>query len=285
MLGIQPYPVMAEVLGWLLYVVPLTIFVAWPPGRVVPMRALRAWLGLVGVVGLGAAALIVATAPSVRVPAPATGTGATAASILSRGDHLVLRTADQQPLTHQVGATTDLRLEHGSATNTSGIDSTTYRIALPSGPARATSLPTATVARLNGGRLPLGVRPVKGQVSAMVSDPRTLSVTVEPRSRRVLAMSWTQAERAQLASSFGQKTALAKPLASATTGLPAAATSAAVAAAHHDLETWKARDSRLSLAWLAGLLGGAGLIGLGLSLIRRRTAPSVTQATSTLAHT
>jgi len=32
-LGIQPYPTTGEVVGWLLYAVPMTLFVLWPQGR------------------------------------------------------------------------------------------------------------------------------------------------------------------------------------------------------------------------------------------------------------
>ncbi len=32
-LGIQPYPVWIEVIGWLAYLVPMTIIVAWPSRR------------------------------------------------------------------------------------------------------------------------------------------------------------------------------------------------------------------------------------------------------------
>lgn len=285
MLGIQPYPVMAEVLGWLLYVVPLIAFVAWPPGRPTPVAALRVALGSVGVVGIGAAVLIALATPSVRIPAPPTGAGAISAALLSKGGHIAVRTADQQPLTHRVGATTDIVLEHGSATNTSGIDSLSYRVALPAAPAHPATLSADTVARLNGGRLPLGVRPDKGRVSATITEPRTLSLTIEPHTRRVLAMTWTQTEQAQLSSSFGQQTPLARPLDSAITGLTAADTSAALAAARHDRSTLETRSAQLSLAWLSGLIGAAGLLGLGLSLVRRPASAGVTRTTSTLAHT
>ena len=40
MLGVQSHPVTIEVIGWLLYLVPVGCYVAWPPGRDVPARAL-----------------------------------------------------------------------------------------------------------------------------------------------------------------------------------------------------------------------------------------------------
>src|SRR5581483_5569624 len=40
MLGIQQHPVTIEVVGWLVYLIPVGLYVAWPPGRRVPTRAL-----------------------------------------------------------------------------------------------------------------------------------------------------------------------------------------------------------------------------------------------------
>ena len=40
MLGIQSHPVVIEVLGWLVYLIPVGCYVAWPPGKAVPARAL-----------------------------------------------------------------------------------------------------------------------------------------------------------------------------------------------------------------------------------------------------
>ncbi len=38
-LGIQPTPTVVEVIGWLAYLVPVGLYVGWPPGRRVPWRA------------------------------------------------------------------------------------------------------------------------------------------------------------------------------------------------------------------------------------------------------
>jgi high-affinity iron transporter len=57
MLGLQPKPTVGETLGWLLYAIPFTIFVAWPArgatnGPRLPMRALRRTGGVAGVLTL-----------------------------------------------------------------------------------------------------------------------------------------------------------------------------------------------------------------------------------------
>ena len=33
MLGLQPTPTVIEVVGWLAYLIPVAVFIAWPPGR------------------------------------------------------------------------------------------------------------------------------------------------------------------------------------------------------------------------------------------------------------
>jgi high-affinity iron transporter len=42
-LGIQPMPAVVEVIGWLAYLLPVGLYVGWPPGRRVPWRAV--WRG------------------------------------------------------------------------------------------------------------------------------------------------------------------------------------------------------------------------------------------------
>ena len=44
-LGIQAMPTVVEVVGWLLYLVPVGLYVGWPPGRRVPWRAVS-WASL-----------------------------------------------------------------------------------------------------------------------------------------------------------------------------------------------------------------------------------------------
>jgi high-affinity iron transporter len=54
MLGVQPRPVVIEVIGWLVYLIPVGLYVAWPPGRSVPKRAASRALLIAGVVAPGA---------------------------------------------------------------------------------------------------------------------------------------------------------------------------------------------------------------------------------------
>ena len=116
MLGIQPYPVMAEILGWLLYAIPVVVFVAWPPGRAVPHRALRSTLAGIGALGLVVGGAIAWSAPSVTTPVAATGSGALQASIVDADGGPALRTIDQHPLAGTSGSQITLPLGSGSLT-------------------------------------------------------------------------------------------------------------------------------------------------------------------------
>ncbi len=291
MLGLWPFPVMAEVLGWLLYVVPLIVFVAWPPGRAVPMRALRATLAGVGVLGLGAAGILVATAPSVSTPAPASGSGQFRSSIVTAGGNLAVRTSDA-PLRHQLDHPLDnpdmiatMPLGDGVLTSVGPIRAETYQVTRPGAAAFTTRLPVAQVADLNGGRMPLGVVAEKGTVAARITDARILTVVVEPETRRVLSSSWHETVHASLIGSSGQAIPVSKPMRTESASMSAADTAAARAAVTADLDTLATRDHRLSLAWLCGLLGAAALLGLGISLLPRGRASRVTSPTPSLTST
>lgn len=68
MLGLQPHPVAIEVIGWLLYVVPVACYVAMRPN--VPLRARRASI-LAALAGAAALSLFVAATSHDLRPAPA----------------------------------------------------------------------------------------------------------------------------------------------------------------------------------------------------------------------
>src|SRR3954470_8286819 len=72
MLGLQSRPVVIELVGWLLYLVPVGLYVAWPPGRrVSPRTASRVLLATAAVLAVGTAVLAI-TAPSAPGQASAT---------------------------------------------------------------------------------------------------------------------------------------------------------------------------------------------------------------------
>jgi FTR1 family protein len=105
MLGIQPHPVVAEVAGWLVYLVPVGCYVAWPPGKAVPARAL-ARACTVGAAAAGLAAVLLATlAPGRPSARPTLTADAITAQVTSRtAAAATVRTQAQQPVAGHVGA-------------------------------------------------------------------------------------------------------------------------------------------------------------------------------------
>jgi len=226
------------------------------------------------VLGLVAAGILAASAPSVTTPAPATGSGDLRASIVTQSGHLALRTTSG-----------DVPMTSGVLTSVGPITAETYTITEPVAGGGQTTLPVAKAAALNNGRMPLGVLATRGTVKAKLTTTRVATVVVEPKTQRVLSLSWQETKKAELVGTSGQLIAVAKPMASATTAMSQSDTEAARLAATTDLKTLADRSDRLSIAWLVGLLGAAAVIGLGLSLVRLRAPSRVTKPTPSLIKT
>ncbi len=273
MLGIQPFPVLAEVLGWLLYVIPVGLFVAWPPGRAVPRRALRLGLATGAALGLGLAAVVATTLPSASSIALTTS----AASVVTRhGNDLVLRTATRAPLEGTVGETRTFDLAHVGSSELRGLTVETYATtftATGTGPDRVGAV---DLARLNGGRLPLGVPSTQDVLPARYRDTVDLRVSVDPRTNTVLGLTWKQSRYVVVTGSSGQQISTANPLTSATYALPRAAARAALAHARQVASVDDEREHGWALGWLVGILGVTCAAALALSFVRRRTPEAPT---------
>src|SRR4051794_34001551 len=158
MLGIQSHPVVVEVLGWLAYLVPVGLYVAWPPGRAVPARVLARSAAIGAVVAGVAAALLATAAPGRPGSPPATTDGRFGAQVVETSTgSVVVRTQARRPVTGEVGGLTDIRLTRTGSARPAGVTTDVYRARIPAAATgRPTSLPAAELARLNGGRLPIG---------------------------------------------------------------------------------------------------------------------------------
>src|SRR5262249_49132618 len=150
-------PVLAEVLGWLCYLVPVGLYVAWPPGRTVPHRRLAAVLTSAAVASIIAALILVMNAPAAMNTKPVTSDQRISARVLSAsGDGVVV----QAQLRH--GATpSTLRLQSTGLTRHLGVLTAVYSTtaAAPASRSLPATMTVEQVSTLNGGRLPLGVRP------------------------------------------------------------------------------------------------------------------------------
>ncbi|MGI8678534.1 MAG: iron uptake transporter permease EfeU [Jatrophihabitans sp.] len=296
MLGLQPHPVTIEAVGWLVYLVPVGLYVAWPPGRGVPLRAIVRGALAVGVAATVAAVVLATFTPSPPAAHPVTRADGVTASVASRSARsAVVRTEQRRPVTGSTGSLSSFRVSAAAAFERhAGLDTQRF-VATSTGASRTgrpTTLPIQRVAALNGSRLPTGLRSAQGQVPASYQDVVTLTVWLDPRNDRVIDLRWTQ-RIAVVAGTAANHATLATPLASATVTLPAAARTVAVDTAGRDHA--RLDDRALMRAWAGRcmtLAALAFLVALGCWLaVRRRIGtppahtPGVPQpVTSTSAH-
>jgi high-affinity iron transporter len=282
MLGIQDHPVLIEVVGWLAYLVPVGLYVAWPPNRRLSRRTLIRAASAVAGIGAVATALLVLPAPAVPAPNPTTRAGAVSAQLLGTpSDTATVRTEPQSPAsaggstaTAQPAASIALR-RTGSEVH-GGLATDVYTASRPGTAAasRPKQLTYQQVAALNGGRLPLGVRVQDSNtpVGVQYSDTSVLTVWVEPRTGRIVDLRWTETVLATLTDTQVGAVPLDQPVATAASALPAAAASSATAAAQHDLAAVNHRSSLFAGAWTTAIIAAIALLVLLVLLARRPAA-------------
>jgi high-affinity iron transporter len=278
MLGIQSHPVVVEVVGWLVYLIPVGCYVAWPPGKAVPARALARGAVLVAAAGAVTAAVLAALAPA-RPPAhPTTTAAGVSARVVADGSGvLTVRTERQSPVSRTVGAPATFRLDPLGSAARAGITTETFRANVPAAPpaGRPGTLPAAEIARLNGGRLPIGLG-ASAQYPVGYRSALTLTAWLDTRTGRIVDLAWAERVTAAVRTAAGSQ-ALPVPVVSARTALPARAVTAAAAAAHDARSTLDTRSLLLAPAWCAGVVAAAALLAAaGFQLAgRRRPEPVV----------
>jgi high-affinity iron transporter len=157
MLGMQPTPVVIEVVGWLVYLVPVGAYVAWPPGKTICTRRTTVALGSLGLAAAVAAIGCAVAAPT-RPAVAAAGSSqvrVTTAGPLGVQSSQPARVATTAGPTSQARATTITRdgVTLRSITKTAkATESTDQFAALP------TTLTPSDLRRLGGGRIPIGIQ-------------------------------------------------------------------------------------------------------------------------------
>ncbi|WP_375489437.1 iron uptake transporter permease EfeU [uncultured Jatrophihabitans sp.] len=285
MLGIQDHPVVIEVVGWLLYLIPVGLYVAWPPGKAVPARALARVAGVAALLTAVAAVLLAALAPAAPAARPTTSARSVSAQVNSRDtSSATVRTEAQDPVHGTVGAAQEFRLPAAGRARHDGVDADVFRIATD---VPTTDLPTTLsldkVAQLNGGRLPIGLvqfgASAPTDLTAAYRGTRTLTVWLDTRTDRVLDLAWT--EQIALSVRAGDRTvALDRPYANATSRLPATAARAAVASANAAHTTIDDRSRLHTLAAWCAVLAVLALLVAAAALLAARRRAAETAVTS-----
>jgi len=284
MLGLQAHPVTIEVVGWLVYLIPVALYVSWPSGRRAPLRGTVVTGAAVAVGGAVAALLCALLAPSAPTDRPTlqaqTTQGAVTARVEARGgDTATISATALDP----IGAGhVDAVGRYGLTSQ--GIESHAGRaleryISAPRASAvttRPATLSLAQAAALNGGRLPIGMQTTGfTSVGASYTQKTVLTAWLDTRTARIVDLRWRATVSATLRQG-SQVFPLDTPVASGSVSLPAATRTAAAAAvgdAHSDLDSRSALHA--AAAWLVAL-AIAGVLALLASLValRRRARPA-----------
>lgn len=189
-LGIQATPTEIEVIGWLAYLIPVGLYIGWPPGRRVPWRPV-AW---------GAAVLsiaCVAGAVAFALAAPSKPAGQTAWNTAVSGTSTLRVSPSGFSLSRQEVADGYVSWSVAGATPTgsdqrSGIGVQTltrdHTQAMDSNAKLPTRVTLDQLRQLNGGRLPIGVRTadVKGLIPISYAERVSETYWRDPLTGRLL---------------------------------------------------------------------------------------------------
>ena len=187
MLGVQDHPVLIEVVGWLVYVIPVGIYVAWPPGKALARTTLTRVALVTGGALAAAAVLLAVLAPNRPTSDPET-TGVQARVLSRTGDQATIRAAIG------VGPARDFAARHTSAERHAGLATEVYQATTTSATPTPATISLAALTHRNGGRLPLGVRGDTEPASIPISMQQTTRTTlwIEPETGRVVDMQSVQ---------------------------------------------------------------------------------------------
>ncbi len=279
MLGIQAHPALIEIVGWLAYLVPVGLYVAWPPGKAAPARALARGGAALGALAAVAALVLALVAPDAPVRRPVTHAGAVSAQVLSRtGAVAVVRTQVRGPIRRTTGAPTDYRLAALGTGRRAGLDAEVFRVEIAGTGAegRPATLSATAIAELNGGRLPIGLGATVGAaLPATYRDTSTLTVWIDPRTDRVIDLRWTEQVTLTVRARTTSIT-LAAAIAHGTASWPATRVIAAASSARADHRSLDRRSLLHGLA-LWCLVVALASLGLAAALAvagRRRDRPT-----------
>jgi high-affinity iron transporter len=279
MLGVQEHPVLVEVIGWLVYLVPVGLYVAWPPGRS-PSRATIMRLAFGSGMALAVTALTLAlVAPGRPAAGRLDADGFTAHLVARQGDFAQIEASTPR---HPVGTLSARRTgtERHDGIATDVYTASVYTASVPSH-ADAASLPTTAtvgeVARLNGGRLPLGAHVTGASVPLHYSTQDIATFWVQPRTGQVVDLSWRDVMTRTATLSTGP--VVLGTVRDQLVALPRADALAAARDARHAVTTVDRRRTLTALAVSFGMAGALLLAaGLGALAARRKRLGATPQS-------
>ena len=279
MLGIQPHPVLIELIGWLVFLIPVGVYVAWPPGKTVPRRVLIPAISVTGVVVLIAAISLALAAPSTPSTTSRVSAGAISADLVSaNGSTAVVKTAQLHPAGGVAGATSEVTVRRVDRVSRDGVTTDVYRATVPGQATvtRPSRLSVQQVADLNGGRLPLGLlgTTTATDVAVRYTDNDVLTLWVEPRASNIVDLRWNETVRVTAVGSLVGAVPLPQPLVTASKGLPTDAAAAAASTARQDVRDLDRRQQMHTAAWICAALALVAALALIVVLATGRPTAS-----------
>jgi high-affinity iron transporter len=237
------------------------VFVAWPPGRSPARRTVARAFAAIGAALAVAAVALAVLAPGRPAVRPATdGARVTA---LSSGSVRVALNGQQ------------LTLPQSGLATRGGVELRVYT-ARHAG-TRSASLPTTLtdqrVAALNGGRLPIGLRPSSDGAPVRYTDTVTETVLLEPGTQRIVAARSVERVTVGVVRTAGAVLPLSRPIATVRTGTTATAEASALLSAKSEVATLHRRSVLVGLGWTSGVLAALALLVTGAVALPRRREP------------
>jgi high-affinity iron transporter len=226
MLGMQPRPVTVELVGWLVYLIPVALYVGWPAGRNVSARVVSRLAAGGAIASVAVAGVLIATQP-------------------------------QEPTAHP--ASIGVGFERAGSAEVDGLEVTRYTRTTP-GRTATERLTASEVARHNGGRLPLGLRAgADGRFAVVTERESTTTIAVAAGTRQLIA-----SDRVTTETLRANGVPIGAPTEVARTQRPAAEVSRSIAVARYVLAALDSgHDRRVAAGWLLGLAVALAAIAAG----------------------
>jgi high-affinity iron transporter len=193
MLGMQPTPVVIEVVGWLVYLIPVGAYVAWPPGKTICSRRTTLALGSLGLAATVAAIGCALAAPGLPAgstaassPVTVTDSGALASKALqssSRGTLDGPNFSVDGRASSRDGVALQSVSESGRATEQAAQT-----------PALPATLTGAELRRLGDGRIPIGIETadLRHAIPATYLHEFTTTWQLDPHTGAVVDVTGTE---------------------------------------------------------------------------------------------
>ncbi len=270
MLGVQPSPVVIEIVAWLAYLVPVGLYVVWPPGKgLAKARLAQVCFATAAVLGLAALGLAVFAPAAPKAPASAGGTvtaiSSDAATVLLAPQSPASKTpATRAPKTYALRLSGEKQLQ--------GMNAYAYSVKVPGTAAdeQPATVSVDQIAAWNGGRLPLGLAAGVTSVQAKYHDTDTLTVWIEPMTKTVLDVQWSEKVTATLTDPRIGEIPLSGSVAQGDSKLPTAQAAAAAISARNAIDDLNRRATMRDWAWMIGVIALLVLIGGVATLIAAR---------------